>query len=109
MNKIRIKTELKDWLIDNITNTIHDLEIENSENFNKWAKTFKKENAELVVNMEFINDWGYDEREYITSNPQAISMAISIAVKSLNTMHHDSMSVNFVRFLHTFPFPHNAI
>ena len=44
----------------------------------------------------------------ITSNPQAISMAISIAVKSLNTMHHDSMSVNFVRFLHTFPFPHNA-
>ncbi len=66
MNKIRIKTELKDWLIDNITNTIHELEIENSENFNKWAKTFKKENAELVLNMEFINDWGYDEREYIT-------------------------------------------
>ena len=66
MNKIRIKTELKDWLIDNITNTIHELEIENSENFNKWAKTFKKENTELVVNMEFINDWGYDEREYIT-------------------------------------------
>ena len=28
-------------------------------------------------------------------------MAISIAVKSLNTMHHDSMSVNFVRFVHT--------
>ena len=43
-----------------------------------------------------------------SSNPQAISMAISIAVKSLNTMHHDSMSVNFVRFVHTFPFPHNA-
>lgn len=41
-------------------------------------------------------------------NPQAISMAISIAVKSLNTMHHDSMSVNFVRFVHTFPLPHNA-
>ena len=45
---------------------------------------------------------------YLTSNPQAISMAISIAVKSLNTMHHDSMSVNFVRFVHTFPIPHNA-
>lgn len=44
----------------------------------------------------------------ITLNPQAISMAISIAVKSLNTMHHDSMSVNFVRFVHTFPLPHNA-
>ena len=44
----------------------------------------------------------------ITKNPQAISMAISIAVKSLNTMHHDSMSVNFVRFVHTFPLPHNA-
>ena len=27
------------------------------------------------------------------------------AVKSLNTMHHDSMSVNFVRFVHTFPLP----
>ena len=35
-------------------------------------------------------------------------MAISMAVKSLNTMHHDSMSVNFVRFGHTFPLPHNA-
>ena len=23
-------------------------------------------------------------------------------------MHHDSMSVNFVRFGHTFPLPHNA-
>lgn len=44
----------------------------------------------------------------IILNPQAISMAISIAVKSLNTMHHDSMSVNFVRFVHTFPLPHNA-
>ncbi len=44
----------------------------------------------------------------ITQNPQAISMTISIAVKSLNTMHHDSMSVNFVRFVHTFPIPHNA-
>ena len=39
-----------------------------------------------------------------TSNPQAISMA----VKRFNTMHHDSMSVNFVRFGHTFPLPHNA-
>ena len=29
-------------------------------------------------------------------------MAISMAEKSLNTMHHDSMSVNFVRFGHTF-------
>ena len=31
-----------------------------------------------------------------------------MAVKSLNTMHHNSMSVNFVRFGHTFPLPHNA-
>ena len=35
-------------------------------------------------------------------------MAISMAVKSLNTMHHDSMSVNFVRFGYTFPLPHNT-
>ena len=35
-------------------------------------------------------------------------MAISMAVKSLNTMHQDSMNVNFVRFVHTFPLPHNA-
>ena len=48
-----------------------------------------------------------NQSDYITSNPQAISMAISIAVKSLNTRHHDSMSVNFVRFVHTFPLPHN--
>ena len=53
--------------------------------------------------------WGsFSSYLSLTSNPQAISIAISIAVKSLNTMHHDSMSVNFVRFLHTFPFPHNA-
>ena len=35
-------------------------------------------------------------------------MTISIAVKSLNTMHHESMSVNFVRFVHTIPLPHDA-
>ena len=58
MKTIKIKTELKDWLIDNITNTIHGLEAENSDEFNNWAKVFKREEAEFVVNMEFGNDWG---------------------------------------------------
>ena len=66
MATIKIKTELQDWLVDNITNTIHALEAENSDEFNKWAKTFKRDEAEFVVNMEFGNDWGYDTRDEIT-------------------------------------------
>lgn len=66
MKMIKIKTELQEWLVDYITNTIHGLEAENSEDFNKWAKSFEREEADFVVNMEFGNDWGYDKRDEIT-------------------------------------------
>lgn len=65
MKLINIKKDLREWLIKYITNTIHGLTAEDSAEFNKWAKSFKKEEAEFVVDMEFVNDWGYDEREII--------------------------------------------
>lgn len=66
MNLINIKKGLKEWLVNYITNTIHGLEAENSAEFNNWAKSFEKEEAEFVVNMEFVNDWGYDECEEVS-------------------------------------------
>lgn len=68
---ITIKTELKDWLVNHITNSIHGFESENSQEFNAWAKAFKKEEAAFVVEMEFMNDWGYDERESIPEEEAA--------------------------------------
>lgn len=65
MKLINIKKDLREWLVEYITNTIHALTAENSDEFNKWAKSFEKEEAEFVVDMEFINDWGYDEREIV--------------------------------------------
>ena len=65
MKKINIKNELETWLVDYITDTVHNLEAENSTEFNKWAKSFEKDEASFVVGMEFINDWGYDERTEI--------------------------------------------
>ncbi len=65
-----------------------------------------KENQLPEVEVSNLSAWSNGTRS--SNGTQAISMAISIAVKSLNTMHHDSMSVNFVRFVHTFPLPHNA-
>lgn len=61
MNKsIKLK-RLKYWLIDYITNTIHDLKTDN-DSFNNWAKNFKREEAAFVVNMEYSAEYGYDER-----------------------------------------------
>lgn len=68
---IRIKTELQNWLVDSITNAIHGLEAGKSDEFNKWAKNFEREEANFVVNMEFGNDWGYDEREEVTEEEAA--------------------------------------
>lgn len=65
MKTIKINEELQQWVIDYITNTVHQLESEESKEFNQWAKSFKKEEAEFLVDMEFINDWGYDERKEI--------------------------------------------
>ncbi len=66
MKTIKIKKELENWLVDYLTNTVHNLEAEDSDEFNNWAKAFKREEAAFVVGMEFVNDWGYDERTEIT-------------------------------------------
>lgn len=62
---INIKTELQEWVVDYIVDTIHSL-TSDSEEFNAWAKSFERDEAELVVNMKFNVDFGYDERESIT-------------------------------------------
>ena len=68
---IKIKTELKQWLVSFITNSIRSIESEDCTEFNSWVKAFKKEEASFVVDMEFINDWGYDERESISEEEAA--------------------------------------
>lgn len=68
MKKINIQKELKEWLINYLTYTIHNLEAENFDEFIEWAKSFKREEAEFVVNMEFVNDWGYDNRTEIAES-----------------------------------------
>ena len=65
MKTIKIKNELESWLVDYLTNTVHNLEAEGSSEFNKWAKSFEREEAAFVVGMEFVNDWGYDKRTEI--------------------------------------------
>lgn len=71
---INIKNELESWLVDFITETIHSMEVEDFEDFNQWAKSFKRDEADFVVKMEFPNDWGYDERIEITED-EAIKYA----------------------------------
>lgn len=66
MKQINIKKDLRRWLIEYITDTIHGIEAEDFDEFNKWAKSFEKEEAEFVVDMEFGNDWGYDVRETVS-------------------------------------------
>lgn len=61
---INIKNDLKEWLVNDITNSIHNLASDSTE-FNSWAKSFDRDEAEFVVDMEFINDFGYDTREEI--------------------------------------------
>lgn len=38
MKLINIKKELNQWLVDYITNIVHNLEAEDSMEFNKWTK-----------------------------------------------------------------------
>lgn len=67
MKTINIKTELKEWLIDNVTNTIvNKTRAKDNEEFNNWAKSFTREEAVFVVNAEFCVDWEYDKRTEIT-------------------------------------------
>ncbi len=59
------KSRLRFWLTAYITECIHSMRTSELPEFNKWAKSFDKKDANFVVNLEFINDWGYDERELI--------------------------------------------
>ena len=66
MKAINIKKELENWLVDYLTDTVPNLEAKDSDEFNKWAKSFEREEAAFVVGMEFVNDWGYDKRTEIS-------------------------------------------
>lgn len=82
MKAIKIKNELKDWLIDYITKEIHSIPLENKDipnddDFINWAKSFEREEAEVLVEMEFIVDWGYDERTEILED-EAVEYAYSL-------------------------------
>ena len=65
---INIKNDLENWLVDYITDFVHEVKVEGQQNpeFEKWAKSFQRDEAEFVVGMEFTNDWGYDEREEVS-------------------------------------------
>lgn len=65
---INIQNELKDWLVDYITNAVHNLKIDGNEEFNTWAQSFESDEAEFLVNIEFVNDWGYDKRNELPEN-----------------------------------------
>lgn len=86
MQIISIKKDLKKWLVEYITNSIHGLSAENSTEFNNWAKSFKKEEAEFVVDMEFMNDWGYDERENVPED-EAMKYAQLLMQKILDNWY----------------------
>ena len=63
---IKVKTELRTWLVDYIVETIHSLHAANSEGFDYWAKHFKKEEAKAVVDMEYIVECSDIEDEEIS-------------------------------------------
>lgn len=62
MKAINFKKELENWLVDYLTDIVHNLEVKDSSEFNKWTKSFEREEVAFVVGMEFVNDWGYDKR-----------------------------------------------
>ena len=77
--------QLADWLIDTITERIHKLRVKeewiSKEDFNNWAKSFQREEAAVLVNMEFVVDWGEEERKEIP-----IEEASSYANKLMQTI-----------------------
>lgn len=85
MDTIKIE-DLKEWLVDYITMNIHSMESEESEEFNNWAKSFEKEEAEFVVRAEFVNDWGYDNRNEI-SIKEASEYAQALIQRILSTWY----------------------
>lgn len=83
---IKIKTELNEWLVTYITSTVNNIEANEPVGFNEWAKSFKKEEAQFVVNMEFTNDWGYEKREEITEE-EATEYAHSLIQRIVNNWY----------------------
>lgn len=83
---IKIETELSEWLVKYITDTINNLEANKPIGFNEWAKSFKKEEAQFVVDMEFTNDWGYEKRKEITEK-EATEYAHSLIQRIVNNWH----------------------
>ncbi len=86
MKSINIKNELNEWLVEYLTNTIHNLKVEDSDDFNKWAKTFEREEAQVLVDMEFETDWEYDERTEIPEE-EAIKYAQSLLQEILDNWY----------------------
>lgn len=86
MKSINIKNELNKWLVEYLTNTIHNLKVEDSDDFNKWAKTFEREEAQVLVDMDFETDWEYDERTEIPEE-EAIKYAQSLLQEILDNWY----------------------
>lgn len=86
MKTINIKSELRDWLINYLTNTIHGMAQSDNAKFNEWAKSFKSTEAAVLVNMEFLNDWGLDEREEVNEE-EAIKYAQTLLKEILNSWY----------------------
>ena len=76
--------ELSNWLVTYITDFIHGAQAENAPEFLKWAKSFKREEAESIVKAEFVNDLGYDERSEI-SEEEAILYARALLERILSS------------------------
>lgn len=76
--------ELSNWLVTYITDFIHGAQAENAPEFLKWAKSFKREEAEFIVKAEFVNDWGYDKRSEV-SEEEAILYARALLERILSS------------------------
>ena len=86
MKMINIKKDLENWLVDYLTDTVRNLEVKDLADFNDWAKSFERDEAAFVVGMEFVNDWGYDERTEI-SEEEAEEYAQTLLKKILETWY----------------------
>lgn len=49
--------DLQNWIIDYVTDTIHNFESDNLK-FNEWAKSFEREEVDFVVSMDL---WELEE------------------------------------------------
>lgn len=83
---INIKDDLRDWTIKYILLNIKNFHSDGSSAFNEWIDNFDEELARIAVDLEFINDWGYDEREEV-DEVEAMEYAESIMQSILGNWH----------------------